>query len=266
MDIREQIHALSDEMLENLGKLVAIDSTLGTPSEDKPFGEGPAKALEAGLEIAKSLGFKTVNLDNYCGYAEMFENDPIYAPICCRREGFSVESTDKTSSDPTEVVCEASNPGGNSNFGPVLGLIGKRIGEAVNTLCTDTAPLTCEPKDCNVPTDDGIGYKNEPLDKPKAACPCLYGCNTSAKWAGTEREYFLCNEFRFNIGTIKEDAPIVSSEDASYTKYTEVTDYNIDYESSYCQTRTGSPIQINLQKAEAGRKLVIEYPKRVSAQ
>ena len=202
----------------------------------------------------------------YQWFAEMFENDPIYAPICCRREGFSVESTDKTSSDPTEVVCEASNPGGNSNFGPVLGLIGKRIGEAVNTLCTDTAPLTCEPKDCNVPTDDGIGYKNEPLDKPKAACPCLYGCNTSAKWAGTEREYFLCNEFRFNIGTIKEDAPIVSSEDASYTKYTEVTDYNIDYESSYCQTRTGSPIQINLQKAEAGRKLVIEYPKRVSAQ
>ena len=53
MDIREQIHALSDEMLENLGKLVAIDSTLGTPSEDKPFGEGPAKALEAGLEIAE---------------------------------------------------------------------------------------------------------------------------------------------------------------------------------------------------------------------
>ena len=202
----------------------------------------------------------------YQWFAEMFENDPIYAPICCRREGFSVASTDKTSSDPTEVVCEASNPGGNSNFGPVLGLIGKRIGEAVNTLCTDTAPLTCEPKDCNVPTDDGIGYKNEPLDKPKAACPCLYGCNTSAKWAGTEREYFLCNEFRFNIGTIKEDAPIVSSEDASYTKYTEVTDYNIDYESSYCQTRTGSPIQINLQKAEAGRKLVIEYPKRVSAQ
>lgn len=77
MDIREQIHALSDEMLENLGKLVAIDSTLGTPSEDKPFGEGPAKALEAGLEIAKSLGFKTVNLDNYCGYAEMGEGEEI---------------------------------------------------------------------------------------------------------------------------------------------------------------------------------------------
>lgn len=77
MDIKEEIHALSEEMLTNLGRLVAIDSQLGTPSEGKPFGEGPAKALEEGLKIAEELGFKTVNLDNYCGYAEMGEGDEI---------------------------------------------------------------------------------------------------------------------------------------------------------------------------------------------
>ena len=77
MDIKEEIHALSEEMLTNLGRLVAIDSQLGTPSEGKPFGEGPAKALEEGLKIAEELGFKTVNLDNYCGYAEMGEGDDI---------------------------------------------------------------------------------------------------------------------------------------------------------------------------------------------
>lgn len=60
MDIKEEIHALSEEMLTNLGRLVAIDSQLGTPSEGKPFGEGPAKALEEGLKIAEELGFKTV--------------------------------------------------------------------------------------------------------------------------------------------------------------------------------------------------------------
>lgn len=43
MDIKEEIHALSEEMLTNLGRLVAIDSQLSTPSEGKPFGEGPAK-------------------------------------------------------------------------------------------------------------------------------------------------------------------------------------------------------------------------------
>ena len=77
MSIKEEIHALTDEMLANLGRLVAIDSQLGTPAEGMPFGEGPAKALEVGLKIAEELGFKTVNLDNYCGYAEMGEGDEI---------------------------------------------------------------------------------------------------------------------------------------------------------------------------------------------
>ena len=67
--IKEEIHALSEEMLTNLGKLVAIDSQLAPAKEGMPFGEGPAKALEMGLQIAQELGFKTVNLDNYCGYA-----------------------------------------------------------------------------------------------------------------------------------------------------------------------------------------------------
>lgn len=48
-------------MLANLGRLVAIDSQLGTPAEGMPFGEGPAKALEEGLKIAEELDFKTVN-------------------------------------------------------------------------------------------------------------------------------------------------------------------------------------------------------------
>ena len=75
MDIKEQIHGLSEEMIENLGKLVAIDSQLAEAKEGKPFGEGPAEALRVGLEIAEGLGFRTVNLDNYCGYAEMGEGD-----------------------------------------------------------------------------------------------------------------------------------------------------------------------------------------------
>ena len=60
MNMKEQIHTLSEEMIANLGRLVAIDSQLGTPEEGKPFGAGPAKALEEGLKIAEELGFKTV--------------------------------------------------------------------------------------------------------------------------------------------------------------------------------------------------------------
>ena len=100
MDIKEQIHGLTEEMLTNLGRLVAIDSQLGTPAEGKPFGEGPAKALEEGLKIAQELGFKTVNLDNYCGYAEMGEGDEIVgidadiAQAICDKLGYELEIDD----------------------------------------------------------------------------------------------------------------------------------------------------------------------------
>ena len=39
MNMKEQIHTLSEEMIANLGRLVAIDSQLGTPEEGKPFGD-----------------------------------------------------------------------------------------------------------------------------------------------------------------------------------------------------------------------------------
>lgn len=222
----------------------------------------------------RGVRYETGVTDKWCGgsgnpsyryqwFGEMFENDPIYAPICCRNEAFIAQKSGDSADDT--VVCRKDDNGGNAAFGPVLGLIGKRIGEAINTICTDTAPLTCEPKDCNKPREDSNGYTNEPLESPKAACPCLYGCNINSKWAGSDREYNLCNEFRINIGTIANDATTLSSGDASYVGYTLDEDYSVDYESSYCYTRTASPIQINLQKAEAGRKLVIEYPKRVGA-
>ena len=94
MSIKEEIHGLSGEIIKNMGRLVAIDSQLGTPAEGMPFGEGPAKVLEEALKIADELGFKTVNLDNYCGYAEMGEGEEIVGiagtPGCCtgrRRTG-----------------------------------------------------------------------------------------------------------------------------------------------------------------------------------
>ena len=43
--MKEKIHALSEEMIANLGRLVAIDSQLGTPEEGKPFGDDQLKHL-----------------------------------------------------------------------------------------------------------------------------------------------------------------------------------------------------------------------------
>ena len=54
-----------DEMLEDLKTLVRIDSQRGEAQEGKPFGEGPAKVLEAASSILEGYGLKVTNYDNY---------------------------------------------------------------------------------------------------------------------------------------------------------------------------------------------------------
>ncbi len=74
---KETIETYTDEMLRNLSRLVRYDSVQGKALPGMPFGEGPAAVLKEALQIAEELGFKTVNLDNYCGYAEMGEGKDI---------------------------------------------------------------------------------------------------------------------------------------------------------------------------------------------
>ncbi|MBQ7916156.1 MAG: Sapep family Mn(2+)-dependent dipeptidase, partial [Firmicutes bacterium] len=73
----EWIEPLTTEMLENMARLVAYNSVKGPAVQGKPFGEVPAACLAEALQIAQELGFKTTNMDNYCGYAEMGEGDEI---------------------------------------------------------------------------------------------------------------------------------------------------------------------------------------------
>lgn len=77
MDIRKLAERYTDEMLENIGRLVKYDSVRGEEKPGMPFGEEPAKALAEALDIAQSMGFRVKNLDNYCGYAEIGEGDEI---------------------------------------------------------------------------------------------------------------------------------------------------------------------------------------------
>lgn len=81
INIKERIDSLTDEMLENLGKLVQYNSELGEAQEGMPFGQGPAQALAEALSIADSMGFETKNLDNYCGYAQIGSGKDIIALV-----------------------------------------------------------------------------------------------------------------------------------------------------------------------------------------
>ena len=75
--VKEQIASYTDEMLLKLARLVQYNSVEGPAGPGKPFGEQPAAVLAEALQIAEEMGFRTKNLDNYCGYAEIGEGPEI---------------------------------------------------------------------------------------------------------------------------------------------------------------------------------------------
>ncbi len=81
MDVHSMVDGYREELVERLGKLIAINSEEGTPLPDAPFGAGPRDALLAALEMCKEDGLKTVNLDNYIGYGEMGEGNEMIAVV-----------------------------------------------------------------------------------------------------------------------------------------------------------------------------------------
>ena len=71
-----------DEMIENLQKLIQIPSVYEESKNPKmPFGENANKALEYMLELGRKLGFKTKNIDGYCGYIEFGKGEELLGII-----------------------------------------------------------------------------------------------------------------------------------------------------------------------------------------
>ncbi|MDD4715928.1 MAG: Sapep family Mn(2+)-dependent dipeptidase [Oscillospiraceae bacterium] len=56
-----------EEMVQAVGRLVAIKSVKEAPQPGKPYGPGPAAALSEGLKLAEELGFSIRNYDNQAG-------------------------------------------------------------------------------------------------------------------------------------------------------------------------------------------------------
>ncbi len=77
MELKEMISSWENEIFDALARLVKYNSVLSEAKPGMPFGEGPAAVLQEGLKIAEEMGFKTKNLDNYCGYAEIGEGEEI---------------------------------------------------------------------------------------------------------------------------------------------------------------------------------------------
>ena len=64
-----------DEMLNDICSIIKIKSDREEAIPGMPFGKGPAKALEAALNLAEGMGFITKNYDNYVGTIDFNENE-----------------------------------------------------------------------------------------------------------------------------------------------------------------------------------------------
>ena len=62
-------------LVEAVSRLVRIDSTVGPALPGKPFGEGPAAALEELLALARSWGLSGQNLEGYVGTVDLNDQE-----------------------------------------------------------------------------------------------------------------------------------------------------------------------------------------------
>ena len=72
----------TDEIIKTLGEVIAAKSVKSAPLPDKPFGEGPARALEIMLGLADEMGFETKNYDNYVGEISYGEGERTMGILC----------------------------------------------------------------------------------------------------------------------------------------------------------------------------------------
>lgn len=67
----------NEDMIKAIAGLIGIESVSVRGEGEKPFGEGPDRALEYMLALCGDLGFRTKKCGNMLGYAEIGEGDEL---------------------------------------------------------------------------------------------------------------------------------------------------------------------------------------------
>lgn len=67
--ILQEVDAIADEMIEAIRAIVRQKSVEGEPVPGAPFGIDVRAALDQALALSRELGFETVDVDGYMGYA-----------------------------------------------------------------------------------------------------------------------------------------------------------------------------------------------------
>ena len=73
MDLKEKVLEYKDEVVKEIQNAVRVKSVKEAPLPGMPFGEGPAKALDHFMNLAKKLSFKAEKFDNYAMHIDMGE-------------------------------------------------------------------------------------------------------------------------------------------------------------------------------------------------
>ena len=71
-----------EDIAREIGNLVRIPSVETPALPGMPFGKGCAEVLEAALALGRSLGFETLNVDNYAGHIEYGSGPETIAVLC----------------------------------------------------------------------------------------------------------------------------------------------------------------------------------------
>lgn len=80
--INKYIENHKNEIIQKTQELIQIPSVISVSTNPlKPFGESINHALEYMLQLGKSLGFRTKNMDGYCGYIEFGEGKELIGII-----------------------------------------------------------------------------------------------------------------------------------------------------------------------------------------
>ena len=69
------------QMVDTLLSFLSVDSVQGEAAENAPFGAGTREVLDRFLSLAASFGMKTVDLEGYCGWAEIGEGELLGIPF-----------------------------------------------------------------------------------------------------------------------------------------------------------------------------------------
>ncbi len=78
----EYIESQKNEIVKEICNLVNISSVSEeTDDPEMPFGEGCKNVLDYTLKLGERLGFRTKNIDNYCGYIEFGEGEKLVGII-----------------------------------------------------------------------------------------------------------------------------------------------------------------------------------------